>query len=96
MFNLSPIEKSKFTVFPDKVSRILAVTIGGVGDAILFSPVLKALRSTYPDAYIEMLLSNHLSQAVYENGDEVDKIVTINLNCKFFLDNVSALIHYAF
>jgi heptosyltransferase-2 len=95
MFKLSPIEKSKFTVFPDKVDRILAVTLGGLGDAILFSPVLKALRSIYPDAYIEMLLSNHLAQAVYENGDEVDKIVTINLNSKLFFENVSALIHYA-
>jgi heptosyltransferase-2 len=77
------------------VRRILAVTIGGLGDAILFSPVLKALRSSYPDAYVEMLLANHLAQAVYGNAGDVNNITVANLNHDFFLKNIAELICFS-
>ncbi len=58
---------------PCEVARILAVTIGGLGDAILFSPVLKALRVRYTNAETHLLVANPLTQEAYGICQEVDK-----------------------
>ena len=50
---------------PENAIRILAVTIGGLGDAILFSPVFKALRNKYPTAEFHLLVASPLAADVY-------------------------------
>jgi ADP-heptose:LPS heptosyltransferase len=54
--------------------NILAVTIGGLGDAILFSPAVKALRARYPQAFIRLLVASELAKSVYGNALEIDRI----------------------
>ena len=60
--------------------RILAVTIGGLGDAVLFSPVLRALRSRYPQAEIELLVASRLAQITYSHAREIDRVVFVDTN----------------
>jgi ADP-heptose:LPS heptosyltransferase len=60
--------------------KILAVSIGGLGDTILFSPLLKALRIKYPEAHIELLVSNRLAQEIYSYAKEVSHITFANFN----------------
>ncbi len=91
----SPMGKLEDLRSHSNVKRILAVTTGGLGDAILFSPVLKALRSSYPDAYVEMLLANHLAQSVYRNAGEVNNIAVVDLGHDFFLKNITELIRFS-
>ena len=81
---------------PGNVRRILAVTTGGLGDAILFSPVLKALRSRYPRARIELLLASRLAGAAFSQADEVDCTTVTNMNHLSFPLNASELGQFVF
>ena len=38
--------------------NILLINFGGIGDEILFSPVISALKETYPNAKITLCLEN--------------------------------------
>ncbi len=74
------MNKSERKVFPNKVARILAVTIGGLGDAILFSPVLKALRKRFPEAQTTLLCASPLVDEAYGHCKEVDQIAFLPIN----------------
>jgi len=74
------MNKSERTAIPCEVARILVVTIGGLGDAILFSPVLKALRARYINAETHLLVASPLAQEAYGICQEVDKTTLLPLN----------------
>ena len=40
---------------PDKISNILVIRPGGIGDAVLLIPSLKVLKKQFPDAEIDIL-----------------------------------------
>lgn len=42
-------------VMPARVQKILVVRPGGIGDAVLFFPLLQALRCEFPDAQLDVL-----------------------------------------
>ena len=42
-------------VLPTRVSKILVLRPGGIGDAVLFFPMLQALRREFPDAHLDVL-----------------------------------------
>ena len=62
------------------MNKILAVSIGGLGDTILFSPLLKALRKSYPRAHIELLVANRLAKEAYSYAKEVSHVTFANFN----------------
>lgn len=76
--------------------RILAVTTGGLGDAILFSPVLKALRSRYPLARIELLLASRLAEIAFAKANDIDRTIVTNMNHLLFPLNAKELVYFAF
>ena len=76
------------------MNRILAVSIGGLGDAILFSPTLKALRNTYHEAHIELLVANRLAYEAYSYAKEVSHISFINTKYSFFLLKAASVIPF--
>jgi ADP-heptose:LPS heptosyltransferase len=78
------------------VKRILAVTTGGLGDTILFSPVLKALRFGYPGAKIELLAASDLVRIVFTKAIEVNRIVKVDTNRSSQISKIAALIPFAF
>ena len=61
----------------ERNKRILAVTTGGLGDTILFSPVLKALKTISSPTHIEMLVTNPLVLEVYQSVKEISHITFI-------------------
>ncbi len=56
--------------------RILAVQIADLGDLVLTTPALAALRETLPDAHITLLTTPHAARLV-EGGTLVDEIISL-------------------
>lgn len=56
--------------------RILAVQIADLGDLVLTTPALTALRESLPDAHITLLTTPHAARLV-EGGGLVDEIITL-------------------
>ena len=81
---------------PDNATRILAVTIGGLGDAILFSPVFKALRSKYPAADFHLLVASPLAAEVYSQEPRLQQLDLADTNRPTTLGKVLSLIPFAF
>ena len=63
--------------------KILVVRVKGLGNMILFTPTLIALRKNFPDAKIT-LLSDKLCAEAVKGSDLIDDIVYFNLNSKLF------------
>lgn len=78
----------------NKLHKILAVSIGGLGDTILFSPLLKALFKSYPKAHIELLVANRLAQEAYLHSKEVSHITFVKCSQTFSLMKAASLMPF--
>jgi len=58
-----------------KVKRILIIRTDRIGDVVLSTPVIKAARSAFPDAYIAMMVSEQTKEIVTGNPDLNEVIV---------------------
>jgi heptosyltransferase-2 len=90
----SIMDKPEALIPQNNVDRVLAVSVGGLGDAILFSPVLKALRSQYPHAQIELLLASPLAKMAYTSASELNRATVVNVNHSFSPTNIAELIYF--
>ena len=81
---------------PQAAERILAVSIGGLGDTILFSPVIKALRTRYPEAHIELLVASQLAGTAYAAAKEIDRVIVTDINYYFLFAKALRLLPYSF
>lgn len=57
--------------------RFLFVQLGDIGDLILTTPAISALREAYPDVHIALLTSNHASKILTDNT-LIDDIITFD------------------
>lgn len=61
-----------------KPSRILVYAYSGIGNLILYTPALRALRQLFPGAVIELLVGNGTgSEEVVQEGDLVDRVLEV-------------------
>jgi heptosyltransferase-2 len=58
----------------EKIRRILIVRTDRIGDVLLSTPVIKALRYNYPEAYIAMMVSPYVKDIV-EGNPYLDKVI---------------------
>ena len=58
-----------------KPERVLVVQPSWVGDAVMATPTLRALRELYPDAQISYLLRRYV-KPVYEGMPWADRLIT--------------------
>lgn len=58
---------------PDGVRRALVIRPGGIGDAVLFYPMLDVLRKAWPEARIEVLAERR-NAGVFGANDRVDAV----------------------
>ncbi|MEE9543039.1 MAG: glycosyltransferase family 9 protein, partial [Thermodesulfobacteriota bacterium] len=57
----------------DKIKKILVVRNDNIGDLILTTPALEALRRAFPDAYLAVLVADYTKEAV-EGNPHIDKV----------------------
>jgi ADP-heptose:LPS heptosyltransferase len=58
---------------PSRVERILVIRPGGIGDAVLFYPMLAALRSAWPGAALHVLAERR-NAGLFKANDRVDRV----------------------
>ena len=73
----------------DKKVRILAIKLMTLGDVILCTPILEALRKKYPEAYIAFATSEKYAELV-EGNPYVDFVY----KCRDYDSKINALNHY--
>ncbi|MGE5707070.1 MAG: glycosyltransferase family 9 protein [Bacteroidota bacterium] len=61
-----------------QAKRILAVNFGGIGDEILFFPVLQSLREAYPQAWIAVLVEPRC-RGIMAFNPAVDEVLTFDV-----------------
>lgn len=55
--------------------KILILALSGIGDALMFTPAIKLLRQTLPDARIEALVMFRGVKDIYERNNELDNVI---------------------
>ena len=75
------IEHEKRTVPGILYHRILIVRTDRLGDVLLSTPVIKALRQKFPQAYISMMVSPYTKDTL-EGNPALDEIITFDKDAK--------------
>jgi len=71
---LAPSSKLQSPSYKDYFKRILIVRTDRIGDVLLSTPVIKALRLAYPNAYIAMIVSPYAKDIV-DGNPYLDEII---------------------
>jgi heptosyltransferase-2 len=74
------------TLSPD--AHILVVKLAGIGDLLLATPALRALRETYPQAHIDLLVTPD-SAGLLDSWDVIDRVIVLD---KYLYDHTSQLL----
>jgi len=61
------------TTEPENIKKILIVRNDNIGDVILTTPAIEALRKRFPDAYIAILVAEYACEAI-EGNPYLDKV----------------------
>jgi len=61
-----------------KLKRILMINFGGIGDEILFYPVIESLRSQYPEAHLSILVEPRCRNLL-EHHYYLDSVLTFDI-----------------
>jgi ADP-heptose:LPS heptosyltransferase len=64
--------------------RLLAINFGGIGDEILFLPVLASIKETYPDTHITLLLEPR-SKAIKDISNLIDEIKLFDIKKRILM-----------
>lgn len=63
---------------PRAIKKIAFINFGGIGDEILFSPVIEAVKQALPHAHITLFLEDR-SQAVRDLMPHVDTVIALDI-----------------
>ena len=78
----------KTQIHLSKKARILVVKLAGIGDLLLATPALRALRETYPQAQIDLLVTPD-SAGLLNGWEIIDNILVLD---KYLFDDPKAIV----
>ena len=70
----SPYWVFKKRIKENEIKKILVIRIDEIGDVLLTTPVLRALRKRFPDAGIDVLIKNDTKELLDDNPN-IDKLI---------------------
>jgi lipopolysaccharide heptosyltransferase II len=70
--------KNRKQPIPNNIKKILVIRTGSLGDVLLITPLLHALRESFPSAYIAVLIPPLAHECLMDNP-YVNKIITADL-----------------
>ncbi len=82
------MQKTQVQLQPD--ARILVVKLAGIGDLLLATPALQALRDSYPQAKIDLLVTPD-SAGLLNGWDAINEIIVLN---KYLFDYPGQMIRH--
>ena len=65
------------------MERILLIRFGSIGDVVLTTPAIRAVRRAFPDGYIAMLVG-HRSADVISANPHLDEVIVFRREVKIF------------
>lgn len=80
---------------PKIVKKILVIRIGSLGDVILLTPLLHALRDSYPDAHLTVVIPS-LAQECLRDNPHINKIIATDLVWRRGTFNVLKIMRFGF
>ncbi|MFH1061522.1 MAG: lipopolysaccharide heptosyltransferase II [Candidatus Omnitrophota bacterium] len=77
-FSLASLVTKTIAVYEEAIEkkRILIIKLGALGDVILISPALKAIREKFPDAYISLLVKNEF-KSIVQRCPYIDNLIVL-------------------
>ncbi len=82
IFSILGVWKKNECDFPEIPKRILLVKTHAIGDAIMVTPAIKALRNKYPNAHIG-LLTGLSSQRIIQGNTDIDELLAFDESALF-------------
>lgn len=58
--------------------KILVIALSGIGDALMFTPALKLLRKSLPNAQIDALVMYNGAKEIYESNHNLNNVIHFN------------------
>jgi len=71
--------------------KILVIALSGIGDALMFTPALKLLRESIPDAEIDALVMYGGAKEIYQSNTNLNKVIHFNFLDEGFYDSLKFL-----
>lgn len=65
----------------ERIQRILVINFGGIGDEILFFPVIQSLREAYPGAHLTALVEPRC-KGIKDFNPAIDEVLTLDVKGK--------------
>ena len=65
---------------PEEIKKILLIRIDNIGDMVLTTPAIAAVRKRYPQARIDILLACHTQDILVTNSN-IDRILVRGQDC---------------
>ena len=87
---LDPRDTSLAAFDPARVRTLLVVSSTAIGDTLLSTPAIAALRKRYPEARIVALL-NRQNQALFHSNPDIDAVVPLHKGYRRFFRTAWAL-----
>jgi heptosyltransferase-2 len=63
------------------MKRILLIRFGSLGDVVLTTPVIRAVREVFPDAYIAMLVGDRAAD-IFSADPRLDEVIVFHRKIK--------------
>ena len=90
LYSLSKRPAALTELDPDKIKRIIVVSSTAIGDFLISSPAIRALRERYPNASI----TGHIHRnyiTLFENNPYIDDVIPYNGGYRNFFSTVMAM-----